>query len=964
MRLLFADYETRSGADIGSVGLYKYMEDADFKPLLLAYSFDDAETQLIDFTIGEDYPDEFLDALNDPDVLLVGQNLQFERNVLRVHRGIEFPAERCIDTMILAASCGLPLSLAQICEALGMGEDKAKMKAGAALIRKFCCPRKPTKNNPKLWVDPEDAPEDWDTFCRYCIRDVDSERDVYRTLAHWMYPPEEVRFYALDSRINEKGVKSDITLARNAMDMDARYKAELTDKAIALTGMDNPSSVAQVKAWLLEQEGMEVPTLNKKAVAGVVEALQTDKAKEFMAIRTELSKTSTKKYDAFIRCACNDDHIRGCFQFFGGHTGRFAGRLVQLQNLPQNHLDDLDDVREIVKDGDYDFLRSVYPSVTNTLSELTRTTLIPEEGHKFCVADFSAIEARVSAWLTGEEWVLDSFRAGKDIYCATASQMFGVPVEKHGQNAELRQKGKIATLACIAEDQLVLTDKGNIPIQYIEPGMRVWDGVSWVSHDGLIYKGRKAVITYDGLTATPDHKVYTREYGKISLWKAASRGAHLVQAGDGWSEIRECGGNQPGETMERGVESLLCRGSLHDLRERVLDRLVKPEARGNKRLPKLLNADTSSTTEAEPGSNSSQAEMHESKRPTVSELRCQRNHLRLRLSDRSGSLGFGKSRTSDRCNGDRSGRQQPWIRTRESSLGNTKSAELQQEDIRDERVEPRGLAVCKKRSCQKTESGPHEGRDTGRCLGCGRAKAKELARHKGVVRFARTYDIVNAGPNHRFTVSGRLVSNCGYGGGVNSLIAFGADRMGLTNEEMAGIIDAWRAANPHIAASWKSIQNAVVRCITRQATVIDKVCGVRFRWDKGVMWMLLPSGREMAYYHPEYGPSEYNKDEMVISYMGMNQTKHKWQRIETRGSRIFENLVQATARDILREAMFSLDENGWDIRAHVHDEVICTEPLTGRSVDEMARLMCPDIPWAAGLPLRADGYECSSYRKD
>lgn len=652
MRLLFADYETRSGADIGSVGLYKYMEDADFKPLLLAYAFDDAETQLIDFTIGEDYPNEFLDALNNPDVLLVGQNLQFERNVLRVHRGIEFPAERCIDTMILAASCGLPLSLAQICEALGMGEDKAKMKAGAALIRKFCCPRKPTKNNPKLWVDPDDAPEDWDTFCRYCIRDVDSERDVYRTLAHWMYPPEEVRFYALDSRINEKGIKSDIELAYNAMDMDARYKAELTDKAIALTGMDNPSSVAQVKAWLLEQEGMEVPTLNKKAVAGVVEALQTDKAKEFMAIRTELSKTSTKKYDAFIRCACNDDHIRGCFQFFGSRTGRFAGRLVQLQNLKRNEIEDLDGAREIVRDGDYDFLRAVYPSVTNVLSELIRTTLIPEDGHKFCVADFSAIEARVLAWLCGEQWVLDAFAAGKDIYCETASQMFKVPVEKHGQNAELRQRGKTALLAC------------------------------------------------------------------------------------------------------------------------------------------------------------------------------------------------------------------------------------------------------------------------------------------------------------------------GYSGGVNALKAFGADRMGMTQEEMVDTVDHWRQANPHIVASWKSAENAAIRCITRQATVVDKVCGLRFRWDRGVMWMRLPSGRELAYWKPEYGPSEFDKDRMVISYMGTDQKTRKWTRIETRGGKLMENATQATARDILREAMFSLDENGWDIRAHVHDEVICTEPLPGRSVDEMAKLMCPDIPWAKGLPLRADGYECSSYRKD
>lgn len=781
MRYLYFDFESKSSADIGSCGLYRYMEDPDFELLLLAWCFDDAEVQLIDFTAGETFPEDFLAALTDPQIYKVAHNAQFERNAVRTVLGIEIPAEQVVDTMTLAAECGLPLSLAQVCEALGFGEDKAKMREGSNLIRKFCCPRKPTKTNPNLWLTPADAPEDWETFKAYCKRDVESEREIHRVLRGWMYPQEEVDFYALDSKINERGIRLDLTLAKNALEMDERYKAELTDKAIALTGMDNPSSVAQVKAWLKEQEGVDVPSLNKKSVSGVVEALQTDAAKEFMNIRAELSKTSTRKYEAVIRCACKDEHARGCVQFFGGHTGRFAGRLIQLQNLPQTHMEDLDDAREIVRDGDYEFLRAVYPSVTNTLSELIRTTLIPEEGHKFCVADFSAIEARVSAWLAGEEWVLKAFEDGQDIYCATASAMFKVPVVKNGENGELRQKGKIATLACVAEGQLVLTDRGLVPIEDIRDDDLLWDGENWVMHEGLVFNGLRDTIFIGGIEVTPDHKILTEE-GMITADEAE---------GLNWAAIHE------------------------------------PIGAGTQR--------------------------------------------RVSLAD---------------------GRSQIPV-----------------------------------------------------------------------------FDILNAGAKHRFCIYDpltkqlRCVSNCGYGGGVGALKAFGADRMGLSPEEMAGIIDTWRAANPHIVMAWKSLGNAAIRCITHQGTFIDKVCGIRFRWDKGIMWMRLPSGREMAYYHPQYGPSEFNPQEMVISYMGVHQQKRKWLRIETRGSRILENLVQATSRDILREAMFALDRDGWDIRAHVHDEVICTEPLTGRSADEMARTMCPSIPWAAGLPLKAEGYECSSYRK-
>ena len=369
-----------------------------------------------------------------------------------------------------------------------------------------------------------------------------------------------------------------------------------------------------------------------------------------MEIRSELSKTSTKKYDAFIRCAGEDDHVRGCFQFFGAHSGRWSGRLVQLQNLKQNHLPDLDDARELVKTGDFECFEMLYPNVTGTLSELIRTSLIAEPGEQFVVSDFSAIEARVSAWFAHEEWVLDVFRNGGDIYCATASQMFGVPVEKHGQNSELRQKGKIATLAL------------------------------------------------------------------------------------------------------------------------------------------------------------------------------------------------------------------------------------------------------------------------------------------------------------------------GYGGGVNALKAFGADKMGMTNEEMAQTVDLWRKANPRICAMWKSLETAMKKCIVHKATTVDKIGGVRFRWEKGIVWMRLPSGREMAYYGAEYGESRF-KNGMTLSYLGID-SKKKFARIETWGGRVFENLVQSTARDCLRDTMLRLDADGWDIRGHIHDEVICSEPINGRGVEEMCGVFARPIDWAPGLPLTGAGYTTPYYRKD
>lgn len=654
MTTLGIDLETFSTQDIKKVGAFRYIEDPSFEILLFAFSVDGDPAVSIDLTAGELIPKEIEEMLWTPDVIKTGWNNAFERGCLHKHCGLYLPPESWEDTMILAANCGLPLKLERCCEAMQIPQDKAKMRVGDTLIREFCSPQ---KRKLKKWggadrITPDMDPENWELFKQYNCRDVDVEGLIRKQLIRWKPDEVEHRFWCLDARINEKGVRADLDLVHHAEDMDGRYKAELTEQAIAVSGIENPNSTEQIKAWLTEQEGIEVPSLNKKVVADVVAQLSGDQTKAFMEIRSKLAKTSTKKYDAFIRCACRDDHIRGCFQFFGTHTGRFAGRLVQLQNLPGTSMEDLDCARQMVKAGDYETMKALYDSVTDPLSQLLRTVLIPEPGHQFVVADFSAIEARVAAWVTGEEWRLDVFRNGGDIYCSSASQMFHVPVEKHGANSHLRKKGKVAELAL------------------------------------------------------------------------------------------------------------------------------------------------------------------------------------------------------------------------------------------------------------------------------------------------------------------------GYGGGVNALLAFGADKLGMTNEDMAQTVDLWRAASPKIVEIWSSLERAMKRCIVHHAATRDRVGGIVFQWERGIVWMVLPSGRRMAYYGAEYGPSRYNRDRMVIKYVGINQRTKQVDMIETWGGKIFENLVQAIARDCLRDTMMRLDAGGWDIRGHVHDEIICTEPLDGRTEKEMCDMFAIPITWAPGLPLSGAGFTTPYYIKD
>lgn len=442
MREIGIDIETYSSNDLKSCGVYKYVEADDFTILLFSYSVDGGAVQCVDFAQGETLPAEILAALRDPAVIKTAFNAAFERICISRYYGwpLMDPAQwRC--TMVRAARMGLPLSLEQCGEVLRL--EDGKMKEGKALIRYFSTP---TKGKRHL---PADAPDRWETYKQYNIRDVEVEQQVLAKVRRLEPAEFDEQLYVVDQLINDRGVLLDRQLAENAARFDDEYKAQLLAEAKELTGMENPNSPTQIKDYLHKAAGISVSTLNKKNL-DEVEALVKyhRKARRVLELRREMGKTSNKKYAAMLECVCADGRIHGLLQFCGAaRTGRWAGRLVQVQNLPQNHLRDLDYARSLVKLGDLDDFQQNYANPTQVLSELIRTAFIAKPGCTLHVCDFSAIEARVIAWLAGEQWVLDVFRGGGDIYCATASQMFGVPVQKHGPNAELRQKGKIAVLA-------------------------------------------------------------------------------------------------------------------------------------------------------------------------------------------------------------------------------------------------------------------------------------------------------------------------------------------------------------------------------------------------------------------------------------------------------------------------------------------------------------------------------------
>lgn len=654
MKTLSLDLETYSSVDLGKSSVYRYVESPDFDILLLGFSIDGTPVQVVDLAQGEQIPPEVIDALTDDSVSKWAFNANFERvclsewlrrNSYPLHNEhYSIPNDPCMGyldpvgwhcTMVWSAYLGLPLSLKDAGAALGL--DKQKLTEGKDLIKYFCVPGKDGQRHL-----PADAPDKWSTFKAYNLRDVETEMGIQERLRKYPVPDAVWDQYHLDQQINDRGLAVDMALVRSAISIDERSREELTAKLKELTMLDNPNSVQQMKDWLADN-GLETETLGKKQVAELLKTAP-EPLRSVLVLRQQLAKSSVKKYQAMEATVCADGRVRGCFQFYGARTGRWAGRNIQLQNLPQNKMPDLEQARAIVRAGDYDAVRMLYDSTPDVLSQLIRTAFVPRSGHTFFVADFSAIEARVIAWLAGEDWRQQVFAEGKDIYCASASQMFGVPVEKHGINGHLRQKGKIAELAL------------------------------------------------------------------------------------------------------------------------------------------------------------------------------------------------------------------------------------------------------------------------------------------------------------------------GYGGSVGALKAMGALEMGLQEEELKPLVDAWRTANPMIVKLWWAVDDAVMTVIRMKSST--ETHGIRFTCQSGMLFITLPSGRQLSYVKPRIGENQFGSP--AATYMGTNAAR-QWDRLESYGPKFVENIVQAISRDILCYAMQTL--HCCSIVAHVHDELII-EADPRMSLETVCEQMGRTPPWAPGLQLRADGYTTDFYKKD
>lgn len=648
-RVLSIDLETYSDVDLPNCGVYRYVE-GDFHILLFAYAFDDEETRCVDMACGEQLPAEVVDAIHNENIIKSAWNAQFERICLSKYFGTQLDPDAWQCTMVWAASLSLPLKLATAAQALKTAQQKDAV--GERLIRYFSIPCKPTKSNGGRTRNlPEHAPDDWKLFKSYCIQDVETERDIRRRLEKFPLMPQEWDYYHMDQRINDRGILIDRELVQQAIICNMAMSEEMTKRAYALTGLENPNSVSQLKGWL-EERGIEIDSLGKKNVASLITDLDKHSADgealDMMKLRLQMAKSSVKKYQAAERYICQDGRAHGLFQFSGANrTQRWAGRGIQLQNLPQNHISTLNEARDLVKLGCFDMIEVLYGNTPDILSQLIRTMLIPKPGCEFIVADFSAIEARVLAWLAGEQWRLDAFQRGEDIYCASASQMFGVPVVKHGINGELRQKGKVAELAC------------------------------------------------------------------------------------------------------------------------------------------------------------------------------------------------------------------------------------------------------------------------------------------------------------------------GYSGGSGALISMGALDMGLKEDELPEIISSWRDANPEIVKFWYAVEKAAIETVKDHN---DRSVGrIGFRFSANTLWIVLPSGRRLAYIKPKLQPNRFGRMALTFEGLGAN---NKWVRGETYSGKLTENITQATARDLLAEAMRRIELAGLGIVGHVHDEVILEVPKGQYTVDDVCNIMNRNPAWADGLPLSSAGYTGNYYFKD
>jgi len=971
MQTLSIDIETFSTYDLKKTGVHKYVECPQFTILMLSYAIDDGDVITLDFEQSSKdlmewdldknhlLPSEVLDALFDPNVLKTAYNAPFERTCMAAFFGEPMPAEQWECTQVKAAMVGLPMGLDNVAKAMRLPVEKDA--EGKALIKFFSTPCKPTKvNGMRTRNLPHHDPVKWQKYLDYNKQDVVVETTIRKRLAFFTMPEEEKRLWVLDQKINDLGVLIDEKLVRNCIKINEENKEVLLAEALSLTNLDNPNSAKQLQKWLSTEMGEEVKTLKKTDLPGLIAKSDDKIVKRVIEIRQELSKTSITKYVKMLDMLCADGRVKGLVQCYGaGRTGRFAGRGIQIQNFKKNSLKDIDLARSMAKDGNAELIRWAFGSVSEILSQLLRTALVAPKGSTLVPADFSAIEARVIAWLAGEGWRIKVFNTHGKIYEASASQMFKVPVEnivKGNPAYALRAKGKVAELACIAKGQLVLTDSGLVPIEKISILNKVWDGLNFVTHEGLIFKGYKKTLRYDGLTATFDHLVFIEgQQEPVTFGHAAATCSRLQRTGDGGENIRISKNNSTGKVLFKELDKPTGIDGMHGLQSKAMDILPCTYPEQNKRLSNLQPT-TSDTQMAGQAFNSGKTTLSKPKRQRLPQLWGQGHKVQFQQCVGSRAVYARKVWYTGQKIRSGQDRQQRKLRSWQPSFYYKASEPIQPKVDRFKGMGAGRLAIRPDSCNPYAFSGVDQGPNFRKCKNSGYIKKKELAQDSGTVA---VFDILNAGPNHRFTISNVLVHNCGYQGGPNALIKMGALEMGLKEKELPAIIKMWRNANPAIVQLWQTVNDAALRAVkTGEVVAIKKLL---FFVRKNVLWIKLPSGRSLAYLRPLIQEGKFGE---IVTYEGMNQTTRKWERQETYGGKLVENIVQAIARDCLTFKMLQLDDAGFKIVMHIHDEIVPEVPLDEADTDIVNDIMGEPIPWCLGLPLKAESYTTTFYKKD
>lgn len=951
---LHLDIETYSRVDLKKNTVYRYVEDEEWMILICSWCIGRGE---IHTAYGHEEVSG-IPGLFDPAVKKIAHNSDFERINFSALKGLPvgtyIDPEEYIDTAVLASLWGYPRSLKGFCKVVG---GEAKDEAGGRLINMFSVPNR--KGSRTL---PEERPADWDAYVEYNRQDVISMRDNIYRLGKGFPSAKEYEAWITATRINDRGIKIDTDLAGAAHRQYEANKARDLARVKEITGLDNPNSVQQFKGWLAAQ-GFEMESIDKAHVAELLERDDLpDEVREAVERKQLAALSAATKYVIAQDSTNSDGRIRGTIKYAYANTARFSGAVLSPHNLPRDHFTDAEGEHDTeAEQAAIDRLLAGVHVGSEDLKKLVRPLLVGP----FTVSDYSAIEARLTAWAAGEDSVLESFRNGEDIYVATAERMGGA---KAGFD---RQRGKSATLGCIAEGSLVLTDRGLVPIENVGIADKVWDGVEFVRHDGVIYKGQKEAMTYDNLTATPDHKVWASFEGAprtVRLDYAAACGARLVRTGSSGAPVRLGEDHQRGSALHpEGLAHADDADRVHGVRTTAV---VESGESSTGSIERLSILQQSTRPPEIPGSNShyGQAEVHEPPRPELEALWSEGDNLRLLFSDRGRTLDSGESgRASTGARVGSSGQRQG-VCSGESSVGDARAEYGQQTEHYSGRVPTRGVALHRGGSEEETPRGVHPGADYRAGATRSEGEAQELARDRTTVA---VYDILNAGPRHRFTVSNVLVHNCGFGGGAGALLNLGGAKIypkGTPDEViwkgLSSLVETWRVAHPHIVSWWKQVHTAFDKggpASRRIPVDVEIVGNDRYVW--------LPSGRALVYHNcrREYvqpkdrngKPLPYRRRAWVCDAVVGNGT----QRRIVGGPTQVENIIQAIGRDLLTHALVNVERAGFRTVTHVHDEIV-TETSGGLTVERLSSLMC-DLPdWAEGLPVEAAGYTTQRYRKD